>query len=303
MTALRPTPPHRKSRGFGTQWNATRVLDAINVPKDAYCVLAVTMCDLYPRDEWNFVYGLARLTGRVGVFSFVRHTPDFEEGSEAWREATMLHSSMKTMLHEIGHMFGMKHCTWYNCLMRGSNGAMVEHQPNYLHLCPVCLHKLQWSLGCSIAGNYAELLDLFQPFEESSEAFKVDCDFLRKRLAALEDVPIPKATHERPMRQSSKNATRAPRRRSLPSKGTNATLENDALSYDTLGVANKSNRGPVIAARSAADLGRVGARPPRSNSSAATPRSFKGDFEVLRKDVKRLPPMYNDKQIGQTAKS
>ena len=32
------------------------------LPKDAYCLLVVTMYDIYPKPEWNFVFGLADLT-------------------------------------------------------------------------------------------------------------------------------------------------------------------------------------------------------------------------------------------------
>lgn len=34
------------------------------------------MHDIYPREEWNFVYGLARKDLRSGVFSFCRHKPE-----------------------------------------------------------------------------------------------------------------------------------------------------------------------------------------------------------------------------------
>ena len=47
------------------------------VPKDAYCMLSVTMEDLYPRESWNFVFGLANFSSRTGVFSFVRYDPVF----------------------------------------------------------------------------------------------------------------------------------------------------------------------------------------------------------------------------------
>lgn len=190
MELLSPRPKSRQG-SFGMQWHAAEVLDALArsaVPRDAFCTLAVTMCDLYPREEWNFVYGLARLSGRVGVFSFARHTPS-PSLPEPFREGRMLHQSMKTMLHEIGHMFGLRHCTWFNCLMRGSNGAEVEHQPNYLHLCPVCLRKLHSSIGFDVPSTYANLLKLFEGYEAVSADFRVDCDFLRKRLAALQDLP------------------------------------------------------------------------------------------------------------------
>jgi len=189
---LKPVPTSRMN-AYGVQFHAGEILECLKArqaPKDAYCTLAVTMNDLYPRPEWNFVYGLASLQARVGVFSFARHAPPPEaKGTEATRQAKMLHSSMKTMLHEIGHMFGLKHCTWFNCLMRGSNGEGVEHQPNHLHLCPVCLRKLHWNIGFDISTYYASLLDLFQAYEDVSIQFQRDCDFLRQRLTALADLP------------------------------------------------------------------------------------------------------------------
>lgn len=194
MECLKPRPDSRASP-FGKQWNARQVLDAIvrqGIPNDAYGVMAVTMHDLYPKPEWNFVYGLARLKDRVGVFSFVRHTPTggiFQNPvALAKREAQMLHRSLKTLLHEIGHMFGLKHCTWYNCLMRGSNGEGVEHQLNYLHLCPVCLRKLHWNIGNDIQTCYAGLLAIFQEYSEHSELFARDCQFLERRLQAMKDL-------------------------------------------------------------------------------------------------------------------
>merc|ERR1711977_82055 len=85
MAQLSPRPDSRKGLWGVDQWHAGMALTALErrVPRDAYGLMAVTMCDLYPRPEWNFVYGLARLRDRVGVFSFVRHTP--QGGSVAWR--------------------------------------------------------------------------------------------------------------------------------------------------------------------------------------------------------------------------
>ena len=47
------------------------------VPSDAFCVSAITLCDLYPRDEWNFVFGLASHVKQVGVYSLARYSPGF----------------------------------------------------------------------------------------------------------------------------------------------------------------------------------------------------------------------------------
>ena len=37
----------------------------------------MSLIDLYPRDEWNFVFGLASIRDRTGVFSFARYDPKF----------------------------------------------------------------------------------------------------------------------------------------------------------------------------------------------------------------------------------
>jgi len=44
-------------------------------PSDAFCILAMTKVDIYPRDEWNFVFGLADMGDQAGVFSFARYGP------------------------------------------------------------------------------------------------------------------------------------------------------------------------------------------------------------------------------------
>ncbi len=49
------------------------------VPENAFCMIGVAVTDLYPRDSWNFVFGLASLADRSGVFSFARYDDRFYE--------------------------------------------------------------------------------------------------------------------------------------------------------------------------------------------------------------------------------
>ncbi len=58
------------------------------LPEDAYCLAAVTLCDLYPRDSWNFVFGLANLSNRVGVYSLCRHIPSFPNAHQSMKGMT-----------------------------------------------------------------------------------------------------------------------------------------------------------------------------------------------------------------------
>ncbi|KAG2460515.1 AMZ2 protein, partial [Polypterus senegalus] len=46
-------------------------------PKDAFCIVGITMIDLYPEDSWNFVFGQASLTEGMGIFSFARYDDNF----------------------------------------------------------------------------------------------------------------------------------------------------------------------------------------------------------------------------------
>ena len=41
-------------------------------------MISVTMFDIYPEDSWNYVFGLASLINRTGVFSFIRYDPEFQ---------------------------------------------------------------------------------------------------------------------------------------------------------------------------------------------------------------------------------
>jgi archaemetzincin len=120
------------------------------VPTDAFCVLAITMEDLYPEPSWNFVFGQASLRERVGVYSFARYDPTFYgEPRAPGYETLLLRRSCKVLAHETGHVFGLAHCTFFNCLMNGSN-HLPESDRRPLHLCPVCLRKLQWSIGFDV---------------------------------------------------------------------------------------------------------------------------------------------------------
>lgn len=128
------------------------------VPDDAHCVLGITVYDLYPDPSWNFVFGQASLRDRIGVYSFARYDPAFygEEVEDA--EKLMLRRSCKVLAHETAHMFGIQHCIFFHCLMNGSN-HLEESDARPLHLCPVDLRKLHFSVGFDVVDRYRRLHD------------------------------------------------------------------------------------------------------------------------------------------------
>ena len=141
-----------------------------NLPPDAFCVLAITMEDLYPEPSWNFVFGQASLRGRVGVYSFARYDPVFygqKRGKDY--EKILLRRSCRVLAHETAHMFGLQHCIYFKCVLNGSN-HLQESDSSPLHLCPVCLRKLQYSIGFDVVTRYRNLLHFYQKAGLSDEA-------------------------------------------------------------------------------------------------------------------------------------
>ncbi|XP_038633279.1 arylsulfatase G-like isoform X5 [Scyliorhinus canicula] len=58
-----------------------------------------------------------------------------------------------TLTHEIGHIFGMHHCQWLQCVMQGSN-HLEESDRRPIDLCPICLRKLQCAINFDIKERY-----------------------------------------------------------------------------------------------------------------------------------------------------
>jgi archaemetzincin len=155
------------------------VLDFLKarIPANAFCILAITMEDLYPEPSWNFVFGQASVRERVGVYSFARYDPAFYgEPRVSGYETLLLRRSCKVLAHETGHMFGLAHCTYLNCLMNGSN-HLAESDRRPLHLCPVCLRKLQWSIGFDVIERYTALEKV-----NRSAGFADEADWLTRRI-------------------------------------------------------------------------------------------------------------------------
>src|SRR5690606_12673313 len=76
---LRDLGARSRARGGRRQYLTRDILSALKprVPDAAYCLIAVTAADLYPAAAWNFVFGEATFTERVGVYSFARYDPAF----------------------------------------------------------------------------------------------------------------------------------------------------------------------------------------------------------------------------------
>ncbi len=140
-----PTPAHASRKQFGTTqllsgWLLEKVLPPL-LPKDAAALIGFTASDLWPGQGWNFVFGEASLSDRVGVWSLHRYG-DATQSPQAFRLA--LERALKIAVHETGHMFSLPHCTAYHCIQSGTN-SLDETDESPLWLCPECLPKIAWA--------------------------------------------------------------------------------------------------------------------------------------------------------------
>ena len=132
---------------------------ARRVPRDSLGVFGLMGRDLYGMDL-NFLFGEALLHERAGVYSLYRYGTARPE---------LLRRALKLSAHELGHMFGLQHCVFYECLMNGTNSlAELDGQP--LHLCPVCLAKLHWNLRFDPAARFRKLEAFYRRIGLGAEA-------------------------------------------------------------------------------------------------------------------------------------
>ncbi|HUH01530.1 MAG TPA: archaemetzincin, partial [Kofleriaceae bacterium] len=141
------------------------------LPDDAYAIIALTDVDLYPEDDWNFVFGMGAFKERVGVHSFARYHPRFY-GERVEPDAArhlVLRRSLRVLVHELGHMFGIHHCTHYACVMNGSN-SLAESDTQPMHLCPIDLRKLQLTSQLDLHARYQALAAFYARHGLTDEA-------------------------------------------------------------------------------------------------------------------------------------
>lgn len=125
------------------------------VPADGIALIAITAKDLYPKENWNYVFGLAHYGKRVGVSSIYRLQDQKLISSNF---DLCLRRLINVVSHEIAHMFTMAHCTFAKCTMNGSNSLTeIDLCPN--RLCSECQKKLFWNLRYNNQKRLQELIE------------------------------------------------------------------------------------------------------------------------------------------------
>jgi archaemetzincin len=79
----------------------------------------------------------------------------------------------RTTSHEVGHCFGIAHCTYYACNMQGCAGMKEDlRQPPYL--CPVCESKVGHAVAVELRGGQDKAIGEW--VQERNEALKSFCE-------------------------------------------------------------------------------------------------------------------------------
>ena len=159
------------------QYNGSIVLKQLgrNMPKDALARVGITMADLYSSDL-NFVFGLGSPQLKAGIYSFHRYTQTYTGHK---KHNTLLRRVLKVVSHEIGHIFFINHCIFYECGMNGSN-SLQEADSRPMVLCPVDEKKLRFFLGYDREERYRKLEKFYRLND-----LKHDAQFIEKLLRIM----------------------------------------------------------------------------------------------------------------------
>ena len=147
------------------QMNACTIIERIyyEMPEDGYCLICLTDIDLYndvnvikPR-KWvyypppyknDFCYELNSFKYWVSICSIARFDPLFavdkkpeDENSKIKSYFSLLKRCAKLVIKNIAHMFGLKNCIFFSCIMNGF-GSMEEFDSRPIEVCPCCLRKI-----------------------------------------------------------------------------------------------------------------------------------------------------------------
>lgn len=139
-----PVPDHTFNSGRG-QYHSTSILKTLltRLPEDALRLLAVTDVDLFV-PQLNFVFGEAAVDGKVCVISLYRLHPEFYGRQPD--HALFLRRAVTEAVHELGHTFGLHHCSNPRCVMFFSSNIEDTDRKSPV-FCGECAQKLRSKLN------------------------------------------------------------------------------------------------------------------------------------------------------------
>lgn len=116
------------------QYSSSLILQQLiaSPPADACKILGITDVDLFI-PILTYVFGEAQLDGIGAVVSLHRLKNQFYGLPED--DGLMVERLLKEAVHELGHTFGLFHCTWFGCALNASTYVEDIDQKS----CELCL--------------------------------------------------------------------------------------------------------------------------------------------------------------------
>lgn len=94
---------------FKNRYSVQRLIDEIRKQTTDYPVLIITDIDIYYADL-DYVFGFTDLERGISIVSLARL-----KKNASWDK--MIERVVKTLSHEVGHLFGLRHCRNRRCAM------------------------------------------------------------------------------------------------------------------------------------------------------------------------------------------
>ena len=117
--------PHELEPGYAfnprrRQYISSNILNELvrKRAKGSGKIMGITDVDLYATGL-NFVFGEAHLSGHAAVVSLARLRPSFYRLAE--NNELLFKRAVKESVHELGHTYGLAHCSDRGCVMSFSN--------------------------------------------------------------------------------------------------------------------------------------------------------------------------------------
>jgi archaemetzincin len=134
-----PSEAHDKVRGQHRSDIVLRRIRAYAEKEKAFDrVLGIIELDIFV-PELNFVFGEAECPGKAALISLFRLKPEFY-GKKPNVEL-LVERATKEAVHELGHTFGLKHCSNPFCVMYFSNSIFETDRKQSL-FCNKCQTKI-----------------------------------------------------------------------------------------------------------------------------------------------------------------
>lgn len=106
-------------------------------------VILLTEYDLFI-PVFTYVFGEAQLNGKHSIVSICRLHEEFYSGNT--NNELLIQRTMKEVLHELGHNFGLVHCRDWDCVMHSSMG-IEEVDIKGMTYCKSCSSHVKGAQG------------------------------------------------------------------------------------------------------------------------------------------------------------